>query len=65
MEKRSVSEPGSLCLAMDDGAYGKGQMKGCIPGSLDGGMEDGSGVGSGGCEVALELGRAEEGRVVW
>lgn len=65
MEKRSVSEPGSLCLAMDDGACGKGQMKGCIPGSLDGGMEDGSGVGSGGCEVALELGRAEEGRVVW
>lgn len=63
MEKRSVSEPGSLCLAIDDGAYGKGQMKGSIPGSLDGGMEDGSVVG--GCEVAFELGRAEEGRVVW
>ncbi|KAI6107804.1 hypothetical protein EDD16DRAFT_1523087 [Pisolithus croceorrhizus] len=46
-----------------DGAYGKGQMKGSIPGSLDGGMEDGSVVG--GCEVAFELGRAEEGRVVW
>ncbi|KAI6163584.1 hypothetical protein EDD17DRAFT_1568573 [Pisolithus thermaeus] len=63
MEKRSVSEPGSLCLAIDDGAYGKGQMKGSIPGSLDGGMEDGSVAG--GCEVAFELGRAEEGRVVW
>ncbi|KAI6038662.1 hypothetical protein EDC04DRAFT_2896188 [Pisolithus marmoratus] len=62
MERRSVSEPESLCSAMDDNAYGKGQMKDGIPGSLNGYMEDGAEVAD--CNVALELGQAEEGRVV-
>lgn len=63
MDKRSVSEPESLYSAMDVNAYGKGRMKGGVPGSLDGSVEDAIEVG--GCELALELGRAEEGRVVW
>lgn len=63
MDKRSVSEPESLYSAMDVTAYGKGRMKGGVPGSLDGSVEDAIEVG--GCELALELGRAEEGRVVW
>ncbi|KAI5998915.1 hypothetical protein F5J12DRAFT_848318 [Pisolithus orientalis] len=41
-------------VTMDVNAYGKGRMKGGVPGSLDGSVED-----------AIELGRAEEGRVVW
>ncbi|KAI6141793.1 hypothetical protein BKA82DRAFT_4198173 [Pisolithus tinctorius] len=63
MDKRSVSEPESLYSAMDVNAYGKGGMKGGVPGNLDGSVEDAVEVG--GCELALGLGRAEEGRVVW
>lgn len=71
-ERRAVSGPVSVAssgaVLAGASAGGKGRGSG-IPGGLDlctvfeGGGE--SAEDAGGCEVALELGRAEEGRIVW
>jgi len=73
-ERRVVSGPGSVgssgavLTGAGVGVDGKGQGSG-IPGGLDlTTVFEGSGESAedvGGCEVALELGRAEEGRIVW
>lgn len=71
-ERRVVSGPGSVgssgAVLTGAGVSGKGRGSG-IPGGLDlTTVFEGSGESAedaGGCEVALELGRAEEGRIVW
>ncbi|KAG6331564.1 hypothetical protein ID866_7525 [Astraeus odoratus] len=74
LERRSVSGPAPLgsnrpVLTAGD-TKGKTIMRTGIPGGLDDGVTFQGGGGDAGievsiCEVALELGRTEEGRVVW